>query len=203
MHRIDSTTFARLLSLALLLMLGAVQAQPAERVYEVELVVFRQAEPTGTDAELRPLDPPPPEAEQVVSLRREGGDAAYSLLEPNQLKLAGVVQSLRQSRYYEPLLHIGWRQPGLGEKEAAAVAVPLQWQPWANGSTPDLFGLVRFYRERYMHVAVDLRYRLPEVDGEVPTLVQRQSRRVNANELHYLDHPGLGVLVQVRPLASQ
>lgn len=198
-----------------LVLLAAAPVQAAEQWYEVELIVFRQQVPSGTDAELPPAIVTPPAAEQVVSLRRNAGAGTpYAMLGGNQLQLGGVYQTLQKSNYYQPLLHIGWRQPAYGMKQAASVAIPADWQPW-NDAVPPLYGLVRVYRERFVHAAVDLRYRLPgaaaetatsgsdvAADGSV-TYVHQQSRRIrNTGELHYLDHPVLGVLVQVRPIGQ-
>ncbi|RFA24561.1 hypothetical protein CAI21_21245 [Alkalilimnicola ehrlichii] len=75
-------------------------------------------------------------------------------------------------------------------------------------SGPPLYGLVRLYRERFLHVAVDLRYfreggsdiRYSYLNGEEPLFTMTQRRRMRSGELHYLDHPVLGVLVQVTPV---
>jgi hypothetical protein len=185
--------------------------------YEVELIVFRQPEPTGSDTELHPLDPPAPQASQVVSLRQPqaGTGQPYTMLGSGDLKLGSVYKSLQDSQRYEPLLHIGWRQPGLAGNQTASVALPPNWQPWADGARPPLYGLVRFQQDRFLHVAVDLRYYQPSSETVVtagggaasdampaPTYVHQQSRRIRTGELHYLDHPTLGVIVQVRPLAG-
>lgn len=192
-------------------------AQSAADWYEIEIIVFRQPEPTGANAELHPVDPPPPEASQVVSLRQPGaGGVPYEMLRSGDLKLGGVYESLEQSERYEPLLHIGWRQPGVGESAAASVAIPPEWQPWSQAQRPPLHGLVRFHKERYLHLAVDLRYQPPAVapdepelafDGTMtetvtPTYVHQQSRRLRTGELHYLDHPTLGVVVEVRQVGG-
>lgn len=201
-----------------LAIVAAAPAYAAEQWYEVELIVFRQQVPSGTDAELPPATVTPPTAEQVVSLRRDAGAGTpYAMLDSSQLQLGGIYQTLQKSNYYQPLLHIGWRQPAYGMKQTASVAIPADWQPW-NDAVPPLYGLVRVYRERFVHAAVDLRYRLPGAvatttvtgsvdtsDGSVTdgsvTYTHQQSRRIrNTGELHYLDHPVLGVLVQVRPI---
>src|SRR5690625_2762143 len=187
-------------------------AQSAADWYEVEVIAFLQQEPTGDDAELHPLNPPAPEASHVVSLRQPDAEQIpYAMLTKNDLKLAGVYRSLDQSDYYQPLLHIGWRQQGLSEEQAAAVAIPPDWQPWSQLDQLPLYGLIRFHKERYLHVAVDFRYRSPSaaagddldvadatvVEMPAPIYVHQKSRRLRANELHYLDHPTLGVIVQV------
>lgn len=207
--------FALLLA-ALLLGTAPASAQQGTPWYEIELIIFRQPEPKGLDAELHPVDPPAPQAEQVVSLRQpqSGATLPYSMLSGGQLQLGGVYKSLEGSGHYQPLLHIGWRQPGLSGSEAASIAIPSDWRPWANGVRPPLHGLVRFQQDRFLHLAVDLRYQ-PEAaaqpvafpaedaaEAAQPVYMHQQSRRLRTGELHYLDHPTLGVLVQVRRFSN-
>ncbi len=82
---------------------------------------------------------------------------------------------------------------------------------------PSVEGTVRMYRTRYLHFEVDLRYFRPNPDAEssgdfldedvyltertIPPTHFRltESRRMRSRELHYLDQPLFGVLVQVNP----
>lgn len=202
------TNLRQLLSALALLLLGAaaLPAQASTPWYEVELIVFRQADPGGSDRELHPLNPEPPRASQIVSLRPpQAGKVAYTMLGAAELKLGSIYQSLNSSSNYEPLLHLGWRQPGLASKDAASVALPANWQPWGDTALPPLHGLVRLHQDRFIHLGVDLRYRHISADADAelaPTIVNRQSRRLRTGELHYLDRPGLGVVVQIRPLTD-
>lgn len=88
-----------------------------------------------------------------------------------------------------------------------------------------LFGTVRAYRSRYLHVELDLRFApggvaasrmsLPEpavpADGPAPAYEAAtgtrgivypmiQERRLRGDALHYLDHPALAVIVSIRPM---
>lgn len=94
--------------------------------------------------------------------------------------------------------------PGLPEVEPPGVfdALPRQVQ---------LYGTLTLYRGRYLHIDADLRYRLPryqpswtarEVAMGPPLYVLDQRRRMRSDELHYLDHPAIGLLVKVTPLDS-
>lgn len=191
--------------LVLLLALGLSPAALAQGDYQVEVIVFKQWEAGGPDAERWPLNPPPPAAAQVVSLADPNN--GFSRLSPNQLKLHGAAQALAKSPSYEPLIHFGWRQPGLGRDAAPAVQLP---------ADAPVQGLIRVYRERYLHVEVDLRQPTGRAATQVqggddgatvtagePVYVHQQSRRMRSGELHYLDHPALGVLVLVTPLGAE
>lgn len=212
MHR----QLAALLLVLLSLFALPAAAQESAQWYEVEVIVFRQWESGGADAERPRADVPPLGAENVVSLRGpEPGQplTPYARLSPNEMRLHGVKQVLEKHRGYEPLLHVGWRQPGLGQAGAPAVALPAGWLPGA-GEEPMLRGLIKVYRERYLHADVDLRYghneglaQLQGPEGKMASTgtmadVHRQSRRMRSGELHYLDHPKLGVLIQVTPVGA-
>jgi len=103
------------------------------------------------------------------------------------------------------------RRPADGQDGEAPGPGPFAMLP------PDirLFGTLRLYRERYLHFETDLRYRLDQApsapallgDGEAlgspldpATHVMTASRRMRSEELHYIDHPVLGVIVRAMPM---
>lgn len=72
-----------------------------------------------------------------------------------------------------------------------------------------LYGTLTLYRGRYLHIDADLRYRLRryqaswterELPSGPPVYVLDQRRRMRSGELHYLDHPAIGLLVKVTPV---
>lgn len=76
-----------------------------------------------------------------------------------------------------------------------------------------LEGALRVYLSRYLHLNVDLLYRervsyAVEPEGEQAGVEEiyyqgirmQQSRRMRSNELHYLDHPRLGVIARITPV---
>lgn len=215
----------RLIALLLLLLPVLAVAQEAQPSwYEVEVIVFKQWEARGEDAEHWPTDAPDPRLQQLVQLGEPTeGLVPFSQLPQSELRMQGVYKVLAASQSYEPLLHIGWRQQGLSREQAPAVAIPRGWEPAPprdpesfelytglgdapQSERPALYGTIRVFEERYLHAAVDLRYRDPgapimAADEEPPLYVHRQQRRMRKpGELHYLDHPKLGVLIQVTPI---
>lgn len=102
------------------------------------------------------------------------------------------------------------------ETDAAAVAPAAAPAP----AQPALDGTVRVYRARYLHAEVDLLYYRPAAESPQPVRVtgggeavqdagppvatlfrMQQSRRMRSGELHYLDHPLFGVLIEATPYA--
>lgn len=186
--------------------------------YAVELLVFSRL--AADDGEERwPLPDSLPATEQALGLG-EGG----MQLSTGGRALQAIADSLRRSNSYRPLLHWRWIQPGWERSRArllhvqvpAGSALPLT-QPSAQASKlemqrlrdltdpsavtgvglPLLDGTVSLSRARFLHLAADLIY----VDPATGIPVQlKESRRMRSNELHYLDHPRFGVLVQVTPV---
>lgn len=198
--------------------------------YAVEVVIFRHWEAPGDDAEFWPRRPPPISRVATQHLRTlgpmtSGADApAFSRLPEAELQLTGIDQRLERSKDYEVLLHVGWRQPGFGPTSAPAVVLPLNWAPPSlPQATPmdmvrvqnpfghipagtRLWGTLRLLRQRYLHFQVDLRFRRDGTsdalagDNAVTIYPMIESQRMRSGEIHYLDHPVLGILVQIRQL---
>ncbi|MDN5849062.1 MAG: peptidoglycan binding protein CsiV [Nitrococcus sp.] len=153
---------------------------------------------------------------------------AFSRLPNTQLQLAGIRERLDHSKDYEVLLHVGWRQSDLDPANTPAVVLPLNWTPPTLSTVTDtaeepshgqnpfdylpsgtrLWGTLRLLQQRYLHFQVDLRFSRNGIDAEsmddtVTIYPMTQSRPMRLGEIHYLDHPVLGVLVEVRQLETE
>lgn len=151
--------------------------------------------------------------------------SAFSRLPDAKLHLAGIHERLTDSSDYEVLLHIGWRQPASQADRSAAILLPLNGsQPpsaaveTSASKTPSsqspfdhlpqgtrLWGTLRLVQKRYLHFEADLRYRRDGIGGAAAEEAAQvysmtQSRRMRPGEIHYIDHPVLGLMVQARKL---
>ncbi|MEX0731121.1 MAG: CsiV family protein [Aquisalimonadaceae bacterium] len=110
--------------------------------------------------------------------------------------------------------------PTVEELESEVESAPAEAETPEQVLTPaaplpeGLSGYVRLVRERFLHFEVDLRLKAEESDDASdeamrgiiplfadeahPVVVMKERRRMRSGELHYLDSPRLGVLVQVR-----
>ncbi|QBQ55065.1 CsiV family protein [Nitrosococcus wardiae] len=144
-------------------------------------------------------------------------------------KLTGIEQRLHQSSRYRNLLHRSWSQPATfpqgarpvylrfpastpsDRREETAPETKLTSSP-REYPNPQLEGIIKLRQERFLQISLDLRYRHPSkttLSGAEEEVYQppppgryfhlTESRRIHIQELHYFDHPLLGVLIQVRP----
>lgn len=84
-----------------------------------------------------------------------------------------------------------------------------------RGAMQLLEGTLMVYRSRYLHLMADLVYQerlgpsadnsLNGVDAGIvyQPIRMQQSRRMRSNELHYLDHPRLGVIARITPVEAE
>ena len=205
--------------------------------YEVEVIVFahRDFDPTeehfaqaangfGATAALReapvfdettfaappaipqaPLNQPPPDP--AVVARAEA--LLVRPLRPDELKLSTEYRRLRAISAYQPLVHVGWVQPGLPEADSMPIDI-------GTLGVLNPRGTVRVHLARFLHITLDLTYQATGSaastsgagDGLDEIVLAPQyrlttTRSARSSELHYFDHPAFGVLVRITPVPTQ
>ena len=163
----------------------------AEGPVTVELILFRY-----TDA----LDAArwPPAAGSLdfssatpLSGAPASGEAGFfTALPKSALRLAAVSTALRRAGPYEVLLHTAWRQPS-----RAGGPLYLESAPGAEGASPALTGSL-LLREAGAEIRLSGDF-LVQVGDQQVRVSPNQNFRVQ--ELRYIDHALLGLLVQVMP----
>jgi len=63
----------------------------------------------------------------------------------------------------------------------------------------NLIGTITVWRQRFLHAELDLLLRPAGGTDEVRL---RQRRKMRSRELHYVDHPKLGVLIYATPVGA-
>jgi hypothetical protein len=210
-HRLGRRIGAAVLALTSTLLCSSLVAQDSTlQQFDVEIVLFRVNNPSFTQedwaleetrakAKLPPSAaadgeeaPPPPDTGAAVTVTQ----ASESSIQPTsmaQFKLNSVENSLRRSRAYSPLAHVGWSQPGFAMNNPRPLALESLLPPDAG-----VTGTVSMVRGRYLHMTMELNFVSP-VDGK--RYVLREQRRMRSGEKHYFDHPVFGVVVLVTPKA--
>ena len=138
--------------------------------------------------------------------------STFRVLRSDELELRGALQRLQRDADYTPLAHGGWVQATYPPEQAVPVDISLL-------GTVNPVGTVTLHLSRFLHVTVDLVYRAPPeppsiqaaqaADGVLNELTLplryalRIQRRVRSGEVHYLDHPAIGLLVVVTPAPAE
>ncbi|MFN2339611.1 MAG: CsiV family protein [Gammaproteobacteria bacterium] len=202
-----------LLLLLTLLAGGTALGEEAGRQFDIEVVIFAhinaydggEAWPrdeghgfSPSAAEARSLD-------EVMAVLPEPleQDADWQALPGSARKLTAVAEALRRSGNYRPLAHLHWRQALMEPAVAQSIDIAALSGAAGDRATPRVEGSLRLSVARYLHLETDLRlvaddrYLLQDSQAAVYSL--RQSRRMRSGELHYIDHPRLGVLALITP----
>jgi len=155
----------------------------AERLYEVELILFRQG------GQVLPASQPA--AEDWAS-----GSDRLGLESQRSTSLDGEAAKLKASGHYQVLLHQAWQRSLRANMERASFTS-------GEGSFDQypVQGVIGLSLGETLELDVDIWVNQLDEQG---LLLQserlRQSRRLKAGELTYLDHGSLGALIRVRPL---
>ena len=145
---------------------------------------------------------------------------SYKSLKPKILR--SEYKRINGSSEYNVLFYSAWRQTGLDESNAFEINISELVNRHNNKSQNAIHGHLKVVLARYLHFYGDLDYQRPinksvvntdtidaSVDASAQTtetdLISKQSypmqihRRMRSKELHYIDHPLVGILVQINP----
>ena len=160
----------------------------AETRYQIELILFTQPPLPDAQGEL-PLQSPPPFPPDIAwPLRAPGAlGVGPEALPADEHRLHGAANRLRNQPGYQVIWHEAWQQTLRGPASAPTISLPLGLRSLG------VEGRIRAYQSRFLHLETDIRL-------SDPTLWRlHESRRLRASEVHYLDHPLLGVIVRIDP----
>ena len=185
---------------ALMLAFATTASAQSSRI-QIEVLVFAYNNPDSGSA-LSPADADPVYSGMLLG---EGG-TVYSALPRELLKLGGAYDALARNARTRALLHVGWQQDA-----GSTRAVRLRGRGEVRSSdpergalataNPELDGDLRLRFGRGVEVHVDALLRVESrlagrANGEQRFRLNSK-RIVNYGELHYIDHPALGIIVRV------
>lgn len=168
----DQPTRFRLAETILLALLLAWSVAAHSDAYRFEMVIFERPNAVSDDAGND--FPEPPDLTQSVG--------SLSGLGIGGRRLGGVAYTLKQKGVIVHE-HLAWVQTPRGRSSKA-------WYRVGNGR---LNGLVRVTRGRFLHVDADLFLRDTNTAQPVRAKLYR---RMRSDELHYVDHPKLGIIIR-------
>lgn len=194
--------------------------------YQVEIIVFSQLSQQTVDSEhwpQRALQQPNP-----AYLNLDQDSDGYNVSAPDQLFLTNQYNKISNKQQYTVLMHKGWVIPratlnnGIllhlfgGKRYDNSVDTQSSIDGSASYSTTalsELDGTVRIKLNRYFNLSFNLMLNEPNslikslsdndyfASNTAPYISFKlmQTRRMRSNELNYIDHPLLGVLVKILP----
>lgn len=177
------------------------EAASAPPVYEVEIIVFRNLDQHGITPEAAVAAAGPAAGSVEPTDTESGGlpdqadtvtDPAFAPLTPQSMRLDAVASRLRRGSAYQLIYHGGWVQSVQHQNLAQQTPLP------ADASAQGLSGGITLYRERYLHVLVDI-----ALQSEAsPEQRIREGRRLRGQTAQYFDDPQFGVILAVRPVSA-
>jgi hypothetical protein len=147
--------------------------------YDFEMLIFER--PDGGASEFWPDAAETPDTEPTS--RR------LSDLPAGRSRELGPSATSLKKRGLRILEHANWRQLP-GSRNGGT---------WYAVEAGRLTGRVKVTRGRFLHVHTDLVLRDPASSEQIRITLHR---RMRSNELHYLDHPRIGVLIRAMPVAT-
>lgn len=187
----------------LLWLLLAPQAQSAQAGrgsapwYLIEIVVFTRNTPPAAGSEIWSKASGKLDWESV----RTG---KYTLASAGSLRLTGAKLALKKSHEeLTPVIHTAWRQPVYSRNSARSFYLKSDRE--ITPGTPLVEGMVKISVNRYLHVDLDLLMRgtpagADRLPGGFQTFRFDEHRRMRSKELHFIDHPLMGMLILITPL---
>lgn len=166
--------------------------------YMIELILFTRNTPPGATGEIWSKTSGDLDWDSL----RSGN---YSLAPVGSWRLSGAELALKQAGGLTPVIHTAWQQP-VYNRNAARPHYLKSDREIAPG-TPLVEGMVKVSVSRYLHVNLDLLMRgapagAARLPGGFQTFRFNEHRRMRSRELHYIDHPLMGMLIMITPVSS-
>ncbi len=184
--------------LLMLFLLAAPLAYAQSDRYRIEVIVFAYNNPDASAALTK--DDADPDFDGM--LMGAGGEI-YSVLPGEQRQLTGAFDALARHARTRALVHTAWVQDASNRSVRLRGERTVEGGDAARGvlaaSMPELDGDIQVRIGRGIEVDLDAMLRAP-AKGELVRYRLKQKRVVLAGEVHYFDHPALGVIVRVDPL---
>lgn len=181
--------------------------------YQFEIIIFERIAKSAGSTELWPRDPGTPSRLNALPVKigasRSPGNSAVKVLPKSAWRLTELEQRLKRSRNYRPHVHLAWRQRMVRPDRAQLLYIEMmdkQNAPNRVKDYPKIEGTLKVGVKRYLHLETDLLLRRLKMGqhasrqaGMASPYYQayrlKSRRRMRSGQLHYLDHPLIGVLI--------
>jgi len=189
-----------------------------ETGYEVELIIFEDTSSRYLKSEDWTYNDMLLHSDINSSASAQKKDPEYTQLNWESAKLKSQFEKLSNNSNFKILINKRWKQTGLDRKET--FNIPLNSMPEKETDvslqnvTQDIqqnlhvtesyiTGNVKLIMSRYLHFNINLKYFKPQTDNlgnrELISYPIVNERRMKSREIHYIDHPLIGIVVLATP----
>ena len=187
--------------------------------YDVEIIIFEDAHARYLKSETWKQKTKTGEQQSAITKTNKTG---FKSIKPAILK--NQYNRINRSSEYNVLFYGAWRQAGLDKSKAFEININKLKSRHTDKSENTLTGTFKLVLARYLHIYNKLNYqRKIAADSEItntdPAADEEQTevfsnalipnnglyplnshRRMRSKELHYIDHPLVGILIQINPV---
>lgn len=154
--------------------------------------------------------------DEINAIDNKTSTASFANIKPGILNRE--YKRINASSNYNVLFYGSWRQPGLDAKKAFEIDIEQLKNIHPTNSKSSISGNFKLVLARYLHIYSTLDYQrkaehkepgTENTEASIPptetTVLDYESypiknhRRMRSKELHYLDHPLVGMLIQINP----
>ncbi len=182
--------------------------------YDVEIIIFEDAHARYLSSQSWGQTAPDIDEDKIA-------ENTVEVTEINTSNFESIKPSILKEKYkrvsasseYNILFYGAWRQAGLAKDEAFEININDLKNNHGSKSTNTLSGKFKLILTRYLHIYSELEYlrkpisttdeqlELTEISNESYPL--KSHRRMRSKELHYIDHPLVGILIQINPVEKK
>lgn len=201
---LKKTFLAVLASFYCLSVFAETEEQPVEYpLFKIEIIIFETLALRGWSEEYWPMDIDLIDTEKAI---------AFESLEASENMLTEQAAKMTREKGYQILLHQAWLVEAKPEEQATPLLLNVTPETEFKSAVD---GYLTFYKSRYPHVIANL-----ELERRIPTRIREEfalqqkleledlpdymrfqlneSRKIKSGQLHYLDHPIFGALIQIQ-----
>jgi len=187
--------------------------------YEIELIIFENANGRYLNSEDWSYNDSLMKVQAEKFENDSSSDKEYKELGWKSAKLEKSLDRLLNNPNFKVLVNKRWKQTGLDRKDTLNIKIGSSQQSSDSSTTereeiigninpqsnlePYITGDVRLIMSRYLHFNVNLKYFKPLLNNnaeyEFKTFPIVSERRMKSKEVHYIDHPLVGIVVLATP----
>ena len=213
----------RLITLILLFLIVSqtyaedITAVKALKEYDVEIIIFEDSHARYLTSETWNQKIKTTKQQSATTKKNKRNAADFKSIKPAILKKQ--YNRINASSEYNVLFYGAWRQAGLDKSKAFEININKLKSRHTDRSKNTLTGTFKLVLARYLHIYNQLKYQRKTTkttgsnENEKLTEVHNNDMlphnglyplnshvRMRSKELHYIDHPLVGMLIQINPV---